>query len=353
MKITCPQCQFSRQVPEEKVPSSTFMVTCPHCQHRFKMERELSSAHPQSNHTHDEPPNNAYDHAQVNNASPYPTQHAEHDQQEQSKPENPKAHNNTAPTAEYYTKQSQEQNLENTQGFAHNDAENATPIYQDSTENLQDSNESFGIENPWDTAKDHGYISAFYQSSMRILFAAPRFFFGLHAQSPILPALLFFCIVTICQISFERFWGGVIASSLAPMSANDPVLQFAVEFLTPQMPFFMHLLLGTLFNVLKLLFCVIIFTMLFHFIAPKKGGFPLIFQVAAYSSAPMLLCAVPMIGSLVGFVWSIATTLIGCRYALRLDWPRTLLGVLPTYVFGLYMALQFVSMWWGFLSKVS
>ena len=48
-----------------------------------------------------------------------------------------------------------------------------------------------------------------------------------------------------------------------------------------------------------------------------------------YSSAPALLCVIPALGSLAGMVWGLACMAVGCRAALRLNWPQTLLGFVP------------------------
>ncbi len=43
MRITCPDCGFSRHVPDDKVPASSAIATCPRCKCRFKfreMERD-------------------------------------------------------------------------------------------------------------------------------------------------------------------------------------------------------------------------------------------------------------------------------------------------------------------------
>ena len=36
MRITCPQCGFFRELPDNKVPVTSTMATCPKCRHRFK-----------------------------------------------------------------------------------------------------------------------------------------------------------------------------------------------------------------------------------------------------------------------------------------------------------------------------
>ena len=36
MRITCPQCGFFRELPDNKIPVTSTMATCPKCRHRFK-----------------------------------------------------------------------------------------------------------------------------------------------------------------------------------------------------------------------------------------------------------------------------------------------------------------------------
>ncbi len=328
MKITCPQCEFSREVAKEKMPSGSFMATCPQCQHRFKIANNTNSLHSSTapvDNTHEPKHSDSFPQQKTTNSTSQQASSSAASQQER------KDEHKANPL------QQQAQQTQKPQEHASEQAENTAQEYDPSL--------AFALENPWDSPEKYGYFSAFYQAVMRILFSAPRFFFGLTAQSPMHRAFLFYCIISILQITFERFWGGVISESLTPLAANDPNLQVLLTFLNPKGSYLLIILLGTAFSIIELIFSTAIFTLLFSFIARDKGSYALFFQIVAYSSAPMLLCVVPLIGSAVGFVWGIATTLIGCRYALRLDWPRTLLGVLPIYLIGLYIALKLMTGW--------
>jgi hypothetical protein len=44
MKITCPGCQWSTEVPEEKVPAGGANAICPKCRNKFPVSREAASA---------------------------------------------------------------------------------------------------------------------------------------------------------------------------------------------------------------------------------------------------------------------------------------------------------------------
>ncbi len=295
MKITCPQCQFSREVAEELLPTHARTATCPLCQHRFPLERPQ----PQT----EQAPLQGMAQAKYEDKQ-------EEEKQEQLKEEKQRA-------AAAYQEQSQQAE------------ENQTPPSD------EEIFAAFAIANPWEDAKNIGYFSAFFLTVQRILFAAPRFFAGLTPKPEILLALLFFVIITIIQIAVDRFWGGVLSNFLAPVASKDPQLQTLVAMLNPKTPYLLSIIWGTAFGAVKLLIVTSIFYVLFRLIAPQRTSFTLLFQIVAYGTAPILLCIVPGIGSAAGFVWSIVSTAIGCRYAMRLSWPQTLIGILPLYLIGI------------------
>lgn len=43
MRITCPQCGFFRELPDNKVPVTSTMATCPKCRHRFKFRPDTTT----------------------------------------------------------------------------------------------------------------------------------------------------------------------------------------------------------------------------------------------------------------------------------------------------------------------
>jgi hypothetical protein len=42
MRITCPQCGFFRELPDNKIPVTSTMATCPKCRHRFKFRYDAT-----------------------------------------------------------------------------------------------------------------------------------------------------------------------------------------------------------------------------------------------------------------------------------------------------------------------
>lgn len=198
--------------------------------------------------------------------------------------------------------------------------------------------------NPWEAAPGRdGWLAAFYQTAMRVMFAAPRFFGALNPEAQQLRALSFYLLVCILQTVVERFWGGMFLAIMAPSAATDPQLEKMLALLAPQTNLAMTLLLRTALLVLQLYVFSALIHLAYRFIAPGRASFPLVFQVMAYSSAPALLCVIPGLGSLAGMIWGLACMAVGCRAALRLNWPQTLLGFVPVCLVMGPMLLQLLS----------
>ena len=183
---------------------------------------------------------------------------------------------------------------------------------------------------PWETAPEpDGWIAAFYQTCMRVMFGAHRFFSQVQPNSPQMRALIFYLLVSVVQVIVERVWSGVFMSLMAPSAASDPQLEKMLTMLSPQMSLPMVVLLKTGMSVIQLYVLSALINFTYGFVRGSRTDFSQVFQVLAYSAAPTLLCVVPLLGSLVGFVWMVACVLIGCRAALNLSWPQTLIGLAP------------------------
>ncbi len=314
MRITCPQCEFSREVTEGMLPLHVRTATCPVCQHRFALSREKLTT---------------------------------------------EQHNGTEICVEAQEKASfKKEPYESTekQVFMEHElveSEKAAAAYQEQAEqggkteqakfqpSHEDASASFAIQNPWEYHKDIGFLSAFFQTVMRVCFAPARFFVGFQANAPKNLALIFYLIVSILQVSCERFWAQAMVNYLAPMAANDPQLQQLLGMFASSSSFLHVLLMSTVFSIAELFVAAGFYFFMFKVIVANRADFSLIFQITAYGVAPVLLCIVPGIGSLVGFIWSIACTTLGFRYAMHLTWPQTLLGVLPFYLIVIPLLLRF------------
>ncbi|MDR2819502.1 MAG: zinc-ribbon domain-containing protein [Desulfovibrio sp.] len=310
MEIVCPECGFSRDVPPNRLPAGAVIATCPECACRFRFFPESGMSENLSLHTSAEAVTGEQAECRDDPLPPGAVIPGDDE-------EDPRL---TASRA--YAREASR--LEN--------------------EEEEDAAEEAVVVNPWAEAPEKcGWFAAFYQTILRVMFAAPRFFSGLTPHTRQTRELGFYIIVGVLQVAIERSWGSILASVMASAAANDPQLAAMLLLLAPEANPAVTILIRTFMLVLQLYFFSALIHLACRYAAPKNADFSLIFQVLAYSAAPALLCVVPLLGSLAGFVWSTACMLTGCRSALRLTWPQTLLSFAPVFVVVLVILQLFLN----------
>ncbi len=310
MKITCPDCGFSRDLPSDRVPAKPVIATCPHCACRFRLVPEDASSHVLRHGT-----DNAQ-HQDGDDPLP-PGAIVPGAPSGQTMPEDRPSAAEDAPHPEDERTSREERRR---QRHANQTAE-AT----------EDSVPDEG--NPWDMAPyPSGYASAFYQTSLRVMFGAGRFFARLDPEAPQLRALLYYLVVVLALVVSQFVWTSMSRDILEQAIAQNnsifgQVLRFSLT----------HPLLFALVSVASLVLQIYVISALlllgYRLTGVRHASFVIMFQIMAYSAAPVLLSIIPLLGSQVGVVWSIACIVNGCRVAFRLDWPRTLLGLMPLLLF--------------------
>lgn len=259
MKITCPECGFSRDVPRERLPGSHVIATCPKCKAKFRL------------------------------------------------------------------------NVEN--GAAGQDEEDIRQIadraYRHEAERFSHADEKGDKGAAWEQWPQVNWFTAFFATITRVMFSAAQFFRSLPQNAPLSRALGFFLIIVIFQTIVERLWVDFFISVLAPGAVDDPQLDKMLKLLASQSGLVMTLILKCGLMLAQLYFFALLLFVPFRFLAPGRASYNLFVQILAYSVAPMILCAVPLLGSLVGMIWSLVCMVSGCRAALGLDWTKTLTGFLP------------------------
>lgn len=375
MKIVCPQCTFGRDVPDDRMPGKAVVATCPRCKHRFRVSADApqqvaASGAPApfapSASTHGEPlgaqdssaPRTPYSNdngddplppgaiiPRTEDASDYPSQGGG-SVQPMAPPVPPTKSGASGQSDSSATSSAPRRGSSNFEDEMEAQRR-ASEAYARQAEAAaqQESVDDFAIDNPWENPR-FGYPAAFYQTSMRVMFAAPRFFAGLAPQLSLVRPLTFYLAVGVLQIIVERIWGSVLSKALTPAAGADPQLQSLLLALDPDTSLFMTVLLRAAAITLQLFFAAFLYHVSFRLVIPKHANFSLVFQVLAYSSAPALLCIVPVAGSIAGFIWGLACSFIGCRYALRLTMQQTIMAMIPVFLLALpliFLVLQGVS----------
>lgn len=379
MNITCPRCDFSREVPADRLPARAVIATCPHCRCRFRfapgqgvlevlpetMDHEHVAAagdtdprmgsqpgfqaasgatRPDAPDEEDDPlPPGAIvpgrDLPQSRNGG-LPGPDAVHAALGSSDPADAGDVPQGAKGADVAPAGGDEEEdirVAASKAYAREAARPDLDTAPDTArhapgEGWEEAQRRSG-GNPWEAAPEpDGWLSAFYQTSIRVMFAAPRFFAALRPAAPQLRVLCFFLVISVVQVVVERAWAGMLLTLMAPSAATDPELEKLLSMLAPQISLPMTLLLKTGFSVLQLYLFSGLVHLAYRFMVPARADFSLVFQIMAYSAAPALLCVIPLLGSLAGFVWGLACMLVGCRTALKLTWPQTLLGFAPVFL---------------------
>lgn len=345
MKILCPQCEFGRDVPDDRLPGKAVIATCPRCKYRFRVSAAgvvstdglapdaLNEADAAG--TADVACEFARNRAESGGDDPLPPGAIIPGAAEEM-PKNVRSTDAATPVhadthAPVHTQASPapESDFEAQQRLAREAYERQAAANAE-----QEGVDSFALDNPWENPQ-YGYPAAFYQTAMRVMFAAPRFFAGLAPAATQWRPLAFYLVVGVLQIVIERLWGEVLSSALAPAAGGDPQLQGLLQMLAPETSIAMTVLLRSAMITLELFFAAALYHLVFRLFTPAHANFSLVFQVLAYSSAPALLCIVPVAGSIAGFIWGLACSFIGCRYALRLSMAQTVMALVPLYLLGL------------------
>lgn len=353
MNIVCPQCGFSRRLPEERLPAGAVIATCPRCACRFRFSSkngvlEVLPARAASSGDNPVPPDGEQVEDLRETARRAYVREAERFSREQAVEDTaPRARRNApgrGPDADGNDRADGPMPDRQDGGQHSGCGTDEAPSGTDAGSGAAAPDE----RNPWDAAPaGGGWLAAFYQTVLGVMFAAPRFFSTLRPGAQQMRPLAFYLTICVFQTVVERFWGGMFLSALAPSAAADPELEKLLALLAPRDDLALSLLLRCGFLVLQLYVFSFLMFLAYRIVARERAQFALIFQIMAYSSAPALLCVVPALGSLAGMVWGVACLAVGCRVALRLTWAQTLFGFLPlVFVFG-PMLLQAMALMQG------
>jgi hypothetical protein len=188
-----------------------------------------------------------------------------------------------------------------------------------------------------------GWLASFLQTVIRVMFFASRFFAGLVPQPRQSKALAFYGLVCVVQVLVDSVWGDVFLSFMSSNATADPQLEKLAGVLAPQTSLPLTLLVRLAFFVLQLYLFACAMHLVHRLVAPQQADFSLVFQVLAYSVAPAMLCIVPLVGTMVGLGWSVVCVATGCRVALRLNWPQTLMGFAPVAIIVWMVMTQMVA----------
>ena len=336
MKIQCPSCRFERDVPDSSLrPGKTYKVTCPHCSAVFHFSRpeeefliEAEEDSPvQAPAEASAPAASANDVPEAAVQSPAPSEEAkpaepsgDEANAEEPAPEKPSEAQPEPEPAEARDEQSERQEEAPAEAFSRR----------------RDGRPDGA---PWESPEYYGFVGSFTRTLLGTLFHAPEFFRNVKCQFSVIRPILFYVLLSVFQVLCARLWSIKALRELSA-TATDPQTLAMAEQLMQSMNMPLMLLITPFFSILQVVFLAGVYHLMIRMVQPDRADFATTLRVVCYSAAPLVLCLVPMVGSVIATAWSVACVFIGCRYALRLSWLRTVLALLPLYILELAVITQ-------------
>jgi hypothetical protein len=325
MLIRCPECGFERELNTSQIPDAAVMATCPQCRRRFRFRNDPTGANaaqapqtpapPAAGPEEDDPlPPGAITLAGKHSR---PAQHPPRTKPERDATEDDAAKDDARPASRSEPASSRP------------DAENQRSLFTGSgTSDLA-----------WETAPPSRLPMALYQTILQVLFAAPAFFTRVGASgASLLRPCIFYALIGTLQSVVQHFW--LIARLNELASLQDPNMQVALDAMAQNLSLPMLLISMPLVLLIVLVFYAGLFHLMIRLVQPNRAKFSTTLRVVAYSAAPGVLCIVPVVGTYVASIWFAFCCFVGCKYALSLEWKRTVMAMLPLYVLLLAFSLH-------------
>lgn len=362
MLIQCPKCGFSRDVPEDKLPATASVATCPKCKHKFKFRESAKSTRPRDYQRQpDEPSTVGHSPSRSPAAedSPLDSQpriparianQAADDEEprddarddggrdEEMTPRRGRAPGHTVePPEEGDIWQRLESMRSDQHGGSDSDARIGREEDDESTGHGSPGVEAGVpvIDAPWERLDKFGPLNGFAQTIKRAMLH-PQAFFAYMPLRGMAKPLAFFLLVGCIQLTAQLFWGANSMTFMDLIAPRPEEAQTSAE-------------LGEggylLFVVFPLVLMVLVFgvTALNHlFLMATRAatrGFEATFRAVAYGSAPLVLALLPYVGDLVGLAWNLAVTIIAYKYIHRTSYTRVALAMLIPFAFMLSLGL--------------
>ncbi|MDL2279705.1 zinc-ribbon domain-containing protein [Desulfovibrio sp. OttesenSCG-928-G11] len=184
----------------------------------------------------------------------------------------------------------------------------------------------------WEHARG-SRLAAFNATVRGVMFGGPDYFAGMSGGGSLVPGYLFFLLMGYVCILCSLAWRG-----LAELLMPGLLPPFPRGLVLPALLLLAPAALG-----LMQLFVTGWIRLLLRLLVPDQADFGLIYKVVSYAVAPFVLSIVPFAGPLLGAAWFMASLTSGCRGALRLSLPLSILLPLPPAL------LLLITLAWYFL----
>ena len=316
MRIICPQCSFSRDMPEEKIPPQARLATCPKCKHKFRLweEEEEEQA----------------------SAPEYETQSREEEEEEQA----PAPEEETQPREEAvqgdFVEQSPRSREDDiwstlkTLGVEGDEPEEEYGPEDESGPEEEATEEAAPSQVPWENPGSHGFLGGLLSTIVQVMSAPIAFFRSMAVSGGLGMPLAFYLLLMELQVLAQHFWrtAGVVPQAQEGLFGQGLIEVGALSLLL----FYPAIMAVSLFVLSGVYYACLVA------LQEETKGYESIVRVVSYSSAPAVLALVPGIGPLVGMVWQLVCTFLGLREVQETTSGRALFAIFMPFVLLLFLA---------------
>ncbi|KAB1442378.1 YIP1 family protein [Pseudodesulfovibrio senegalensis] len=335
MRITCPECQFSRTIDETKIPPRSVVATCPKCKTKFRFR-----ADPEEDNFE------LHESGENETATTTPdTRTTQESSTAEQKPAMPELHDPAEkPGDELWRKigdmppppDSQEPERQWAQSEEQPEAMNGAAGDHDMPM----------IEVPFERLDKYGFFPGLFTTIKRVLFS-PRLFFsvmplGRGFARPLLFALMILVLHDILQAAYLK------TGILPPVGfGGEPISAAEASEFNP----FSLIMFSPFMWITVLFFSAGVHHLLLTALKAAGGKFEATFRAAAYATAPIMLGYIPVANEtvfkaqmMIIFAWNMVITVVGWKCLHKTSYMRAgLAAAIPMAVLILAMLSSMVT----------
>lgn len=320
MEIICPDCKFSRTVPDDKVPSTAEMATCPKCGVRFRF-RTVDAGTEATESAAAQTPGTPRD--MTPQAPP-----------SQTGPSEPPAGRAAPPPLPYEDAPSSPPREQGGDVFSGLEAmEGQQDEERRAGAGFQRRSEHHGYEEhgryaeedvPWERLDAYGFFPGLFLTIKRAMLQPQRFFASMPLGRGYMRPLVFYVLLSMLGAVVQFVFQALGLSMLTSMQGNEAEMVEAYQFMGMGAASAFMLLLYPIVFTVGLYVTVALHHLFLKLFQAASSGFEGTFRALAYGSAPTILSVVPLLGWVVASVWMLVVTIIGLKTIHRTSYARVL-----------------------------
>ena len=339
MKIICPDCQFSREVDETRIPARSQVATCPKCQTKFKFRdlpeeettAEDSTTEPTTTETEQELPPTPSEPDPLFPRISAPGEDPKEELWDKLGDMTPNGNNEEEqPPADSDQQTVPGLNDEFSQGFP-------DPMQEETTQEENEENAPMLVPPPFEQLDRYGFFHGLFLT-IKLVLASPRLFFSvMPVGGGLSKPLTFTILLTMIQGVAQYLWSMIGLSSTMGAGGTE-----AAGTTSGPLTAMLMLLLMPAFIAAGQFVITGIYHLMLMLMRADNQGFEGTFRALAYANAPLIIGIIPMPLPEMETAWMFATafwglflTIIGLKFIHKTSYSR----VIPAALVPLLLAM--------------